>query len=587
MTNHPQGTPRAWQTAALVLPALCCFGWFAASARAQPQPPVSPVFSEVLEVRVVNIEVVVTDRDGTRVSGLGPSAFRLLVDGRETKIDYFSEIQDGRSVAVPGAQVLSVPQAAAGGAVGTSYLIFIDDFFAIARDRDRVLDALAEQLAGLGPEDRAAIVAFDGKQLTMLSTWTNSARELARALEQARLRPALGIQRLSELRLNDQERRARRDMRLLQAERSAAIGGDPPPDQLIRTRLEGPDLDFATRLTNQVERSVMAAVSTLRSFANPPGRKVMLLLSGGWPFAPAEYTINDFSAEPQDAITSGATNEDSGKARDKLLEPLATTANLLGYTLYPVDVPGLWRDDTTDASLGASDLITGAARSQNNPATALPREQHHHAALDFIADRTGGRSLINAQRDDALRAAISDPRTYYWLGFSPERRENDVAHEIEVEVVGRKDLRVRARAGFVDLSRAAEVTMLVESALLVGDPPTAKPLQAKFGAPRGGNKMRIPLEVGIPLDDITLLPTAGRYRSQLEIRITVMDEDGNRSETNVDRIDIDGAKPPRPGQLFYYETELTLRKRKHRIVIAVFDPISGTILSSSGEIGPG
>ena len=31
------------------------------------------VFGEVLEVRVINIEVVVTDRDGVRVPGLPPS----------------------------------------------------------------------------------------------------------------------------------------------------------------------------------------------------------------------------------------------------------------------------------------------------------------------------------------------------------------------------------------------------------------------------------------------------------------------------------------------------------------------------------
>ncbi|MFL6236820.1 MAG: hypothetical protein ACJ76N_27060, partial [Thermoanaerobaculia bacterium] len=47
----------------------------------QPQAPQS-VFGEQIEVRVVNVEAVVTDRQGNRVTGLKPGDFRLEVDGR-------------------------------------------------------------------------------------------------------------------------------------------------------------------------------------------------------------------------------------------------------------------------------------------------------------------------------------------------------------------------------------------------------------------------------------------------------------------------------------------------------------------------
>ena len=36
----------------------------------------------------------------------------------------------------------------------------------------------------------------------------------------------------------------------------------------------------------------------------------------------------------------------------------------------------------------------------------------------------------------------------------------------------------------------------------------------------------------------------------------------------------------------YYETDLVLVAKDHRIVVAVFDPLSGTILSSSTELSP-
>ena len=42
-----------------------------------------PGFSEVIDVRVVNLEVVVTDRAGNRIHGLSPEDFVLRVDGQE------------------------------------------------------------------------------------------------------------------------------------------------------------------------------------------------------------------------------------------------------------------------------------------------------------------------------------------------------------------------------------------------------------------------------------------------------------------------------------------------------------------------
>src|SRR3954449_7059348 len=65
-----------------------------------------PVFGEEMDVRVVNVEAVVTDRQGNRVTGLKPADFRLRVDGKEVPLDYFSEVKEGRvlapAVAEPG-----------------------------------------------------------------------------------------------------------------------------------------------------------------------------------------------------------------------------------------------------------------------------------------------------------------------------------------------------------------------------------------------------------------------------------------------------------------------------------------------------
>ena len=41
-----------------------------------------------------------------------------------------------------------------------------------------------------------------------------------------------------------------------------------------------------------------------------------------------------------------------------------------------------------------------------------------------------------------------------------------------------------------------------------------------------------------------------------------------------------------PGDVFVYETDLPMRKRQHRYVAAVYDPVSGALLSARGAVGP-
>lgn len=532
-----------------------------ASLPAQEEPP--RIFSDTIEVRVVNLEVVVTDRRGERVTGLKPEDFRLIVDGEDVAIEFFSEILDGRAVRGEDANEKTppVPSLAAGSPAQTNYLVFIDDFFAIARDRNRVLKAMVEDLGRLGPRDRMAVVAFDGHRLELLHSWTGDAAELTQVFEAARRRRSHGLARLGELRANDQERRTLRGIP------GAGRFGLGPVSR-----------NFATRLADQVERSVLAAVTTLRSFAAPPGRRVMLLLSGGWPFSPVEYTLSSPTAT-FDELTAGIL--DSGiVGRSRLLEPLTDTANLLGYTLYPVDVPGLSRGFAGDASRSRPGSLSQVA--------GIAREEQLHSSLVFLAAQTGGRALLNSRRDESLLLVAEDTRSYYWLGFTPRRNEDNAHHAIQIEVL-RPGLRVRAREGFVDLSRQAEVTMRVEGSLLLGDPPSTTPVELRFGkARRGGlGKVLVPLEVGIPLDNITLLPANDLWVGEVEIRVTVMDARGNRSETSLAKIPISGSRRPKAGERFWYETTLAMRRRDHKIVVAVYDPLSGALLSSSGEIARG
>jgi VWFA-related protein len=542
---------RILRTGTLVAAALALAPPLAAQRTETPAAP--PTFEEAIDVRVVNVEVVVTDRDGNRVTGLGPGDLVLTVDGERVPIDYFTEVRGGVAVAAEGDGEAAVPGVAAavpGEPMGTSYLVFIDDWFPIQRDRNHVLREMAADLSDLGAGDRMAVVAFDGRRVEMLTSWTGSRRELEGVFQVAMERDARGLQRRAQ-------------------ERGFQTGADP-----ITTRssyLGADEQGYANYVEGRVGRAVDAAVAALRGFARPPGRKVMLLLSGGWPYSPASYAVGD----PQRPVF----DYEYGYG-PRIYQPLTDTANLLGYTLYPVDVPGM-----------AGTFGVDASQSEPGPSAGSPsyeREVQVHATLRHLAAETGGRPLINAGRNEALTAVAADTRSYYWIGFTPDRRGDHAFHEIRVEAAG-PGLKVRTREGYRDLSRQTENDMAVESALLFGETPDGGGLEVAVGEPVRENRrfLILPVVVEIPVEAMTLLPEpAGTVVANLELRVAAVDERDRQSDVATIPFAVRLRRPPPDGETISYPTRLRLRNQEHDVVLSLHDPIAGSSRMTRIEVAP-
>jgi VWFA-related protein len=543
-------------------------GFVLAQQKTPPRPQEEPVFGASVDVRVVNVEVVVTDKAGNRVSGLKPSDFRLNVDGKQVPADYFSEILGGQSVAAPpvaGEPAPAVPAVEPGRPVGTSYLVFIDDYFSIQIRRNEVLKSLKEDLGRLGPEDRMAIVAYDGGRLSLVSTWSQSQAELAGAFDKAMARPTHGLDRVTEFsRFSNNLSFAASST----TDSTARVSGNGNTPLDLNTRMDNSGLsplesDYAKMLFRQEEGAVRAAARTLRTFASPPGRKVMLLLDGGWPYSIESYIrgVNTLSISRE--VKDG----------EQLFRPLTSTANLLGYTVYPVDVPG-----TSGAANDAS--VQGSAGS----GAASFRDQEIKGTLEFVAMETGGKDLRNGNRIAALAQAAADTRSYYWLGFSPTWEHNDVRHKVNV-TVDKPGLKVRSRESFLDLSKKTEVSMMVESALLFGNVPGGILLPMRVGTPtKTRNGTEIPITLGLPSDVVTLVQVGNKYAAHSELRFAASDDNGNDSELPVVPLDINSDHPPKPGGFIKFETKVTLKGKANHLVAAVYDPVSGKVATGEADL---
>jgi VWFA-related protein len=373
---------------------------------------------------VVNVEVVVTDARGERVRGLSAGDLKLEVDGREVPIEYFAEIAGGQPAPAPlsplPAAAGAPPPAASPAPQGRSLLVFIDEAFAVAKQRDTVLQAIESDLQRLGPEDRMAIVAFGqptiGGRLDVLSGWTGDRGALAAALRAARKRPASG---------NDVVATRRSLANEAELVDEALAGMDPYGDDDLASV---PGLEPATmfaaanagdpRLSSWLDKLTRGAVAAMHRMAPPSGRRTLLLLSGGWP-------------SPRSHV------------------PLAIAANRLGYTVYPVDVTGI------DTALVVNDASLNYSRTDGFISSGWERDAQY--GMEFLAGTTGGKAILNSARLSALGRVVEDTSSYYWLGFTPQWKGDDHHHRIEVKA--RKGLKIRSRKGYSDFSRATEASL--------------------------------------------------------------------------------------------------------------------------------
>ena len=306
----------------------------------------------------------------------------------------------------------------------------------------------------------------------------------------------------------------------------------------------------------------------MRGFAAPPGRKVMLLASGGWPFRPAEFVTGDPLAASFD--------RDFEQGRE-MYGPLAETANLLGYTLYPIDAPGLDGNSRVDASRSFP----------TNSAFADYRELEIHDSLWYLARETGGEALLNGQRTKPLSLVSDDTRSFYWLGFNPARTGDGEVRSIELEVK-QKGLEVRSRSGYRDLSVEEEVTMQVASALLFGFPAHSQGLAVELGDSQRDKRktMIVPVTVRLPAEAVALLPTADGFSAALEVRVAAIDENGDRSDVTTLEWPVTRAKLPAAGEALEFATSVRLRRASQDLVVAVYDTNSGELFSASSSVVP-
>ena len=86
---------------------------------------------------------------------------------------------------------------------------------------------------------------------------------------------------------------------------------------------------------------------------------------------------------------------------------------------------------------------------------------------------------------------------------------------------------------------------------------------------------------------MTFIPHPEGYVALTELRVAVLDENGNMAEVPVIELPMVLKELPKEGMLQRYETSVRLRKRRHDVIVSLYDTASGKILSAQLTVDPG
>ena len=570
----------------------------AAPALAQPEAGNATTgvdFTDVVRVEVVNIDVYVTGPDGKPVLGLGPEDFELRVDGAVAAISnfYSVELRDDELFVRRGgeveAQPLVPPQpddplrvdglrgapAAIPAEQALHVAVYVDNFNLTPFNRNRVLGELRAFIREhLRSEDRVMLASFD-PALNLRLPFTNDREALNRALLDLEDVSAQRIHRNNERRdliadINDVNNETSADDRrgVAAAERAGLTTGGGA--SWARNQLRA----YAGSVRNDTHLAIDSLNRVVENLSAAPGRKAIIYVTDGIPMIAGEDLFY-FVEQLYDRSIS--LTEMTEYDLSRRFQQLAASANANRTSFYAIDARGL-----TVLSQSTVDSQVAGAPGQ---ATMIDQIQvtNLQAPLQLIADETGGRAVINANRimPDLLRMA-DDFRNWYSLGYSPLSTAGEGRyHSIDVRWKNRpRGASVRFRKGYRNKTMESRMIEGTLSALNLNM--QENPLQVRVDSlpakRRPDGNFDVPVLIQVAWKELALVPREGVHHGRVHLWLAAKDERDHATEPRLTELSIavpEDRLAEKESGFWRYGLEVTLEPGYHDIGVGFRDEIGG------------
>jgi VWFA-related protein len=402
------------------------------TASPQPQKP-EDVDVVRITTNLVQVDAVVTDKNGKVVTDLKSDELEIFEDGRKQKITHFSyNVAEAPAPERPALTVVAdknappvPPTRLKPEDIRRTIAIVVDDLglsfestYYVRRALKRFVD---EQMQ---PGDLVAIIRTGGG-MGALQQFTGDKRQLYAAIERVKWN-ALGRGGVS------------------------AFAAMLPPTP----GASGAEIDALTEEQNQA-RDETFSVGTLgaisyvvRGLKELPGRKSILLVSDGFKIS----SLEDPTQTNQSPLSRFPRNNVAANKLSRLLDE-ANRASVVIYTMNATGLQTMGLTAADDASGRSSDEVEQQLGKRRTAAF------ENQEGLDVLARATGGIAIHNTNDlSRGIRRVLEDQKGFYLIGYRPDSSTFDprsgrrTFHKLTLKVTRPGKFNVRMRNGFFGVS---------------------------------------------------------------------------------------------------------------------------------------
>ena len=564
----------------------------AASAAQHEEAASDYTYFDAVDVNLVNVEVVVTDKRGNPIRGLGRHDFELFEDGRPVEIANFYSIDAAPAEALEPVAAVAARRAVVPAEQQLHLAVFVDGMTLQPADRRRVLAAVRDFFDyDLARPTSLILATFDGN-LSVESIPRFEPDLLNARLETLEKAAARGAQREMERRTLLKE--------LEMASRNGGIaGGTALNENVVWSEAKGA-LDsiqlYADQLYGEVQRSIGAVEEVVEALAGLSGRKALLYISGGLERYPGEamFSVWEGKFRGMEPYLNVNFNQ-----RKRLLDTTPDVQRLIRHansnrvTFYAIGTGRGPAAGGVSAEEGGYDIGAAAGphggRTWSTETEAID-ESNLKSALSELAAATGGLSMTNSRNYDRLLGGMNrDFGSYYSLGYAPDRQRDGKRHKLAVRVAG-GDFEVRYRETFREQTLEELMNGRTRSAALLGRELNPLQVSMEFGASsKEKNEYMVPVMVKVPLARLSLLERDENHEGRIGIFICARDAKGRVSP--VQSIDVPIRVPTERlpsalGQVAGYRMTLRMRPEAHSVAVSVRDALAQVSSTVTGSWSP-
>ena len=470
------------------------------------------MFSPPLDVRLVELEVFVTNPGGAVLSDLSASQFDLLVDGKPQSIASFV----GPSIPSAETRTDSQPIQADRGA---HLVLFFDNNNIESLQRNAILKEIGDYLTDNPTTDlMMMIVSTNATGLEIHQGFTRDQEAIQSALRDVADTLAQD-QRVNEYRAIFGE-----IQRLSNAVQDFSGMGIAPQARNLASRIQV----YSDHAREDAMRTAGYLWQLTDSMAGLPGRRVIVYAGGVLTMNPGG-TIYSALTEMLGARTGPEAQEtgallpagiSTGDSRN--LKILADHVSASGIGFYALIDPGRRGALAGGASMGSMEAAPGSApapQDVSSPGVGFRSRGEAQETVEILAAATGGLTRTGSKRvDSAMRTIHDDLDIYYLIAFHPDHELDGELHQITVRV-DQKNARVRHRRFYRAMSWDQETANLVRSTLHHGDGLNPLDVRVDQGSmiELEGEAARLPISIQVPLSNLAVVPSGPTHQGQITL----------------------------------------------------------------------